>query len=203
MSPKPGQEGPSRLDLLKVWLLDPRSRIAVRRRLAEVRITRRSLLAAGMAVWLLYAALVWQFGGRRLEGCTSVACRALLGGLPFGQGGASPPAVAAGSASPTPTTGHVVLTPGTPPTSSAATTTTTLVVALLPSATGAPPPAAGEPTSTTAPASTGPGVTTTTSTTAPEPQCKPKKHRECKPKKHAKAMHWWWRWAMVVLGRGR
>ena len=76
MSPKPGQEGPSRLDMLKVWLLDPRSRITMRRRLAEVRITRRSLLAAGMAVWLLYAALVWQFGGRRLEGCTSLPCRA-------------------------------------------------------------------------------------------------------------------------------
>src|SRR6266540_5996402 len=64
VSPKPGQEGPSRLDMLKVWLLDPRSRLALRRRLGEVRITRRSLIAAGLAVWLLYAALVWQFGGR-------------------------------------------------------------------------------------------------------------------------------------------
>ncbi len=211
MSPKPGQEGPSRLDMLKVWLLDPRSRIAVRRRLAEVRITRRSVLAAGMAVWLLYAALVWQFGGRRLEGCTSLTCRVLLGGLPFGRGDAAPPAAAAGSASPTPSTGHVVLPPGTAPTSSAATTTTTttpfVALALLPSTTGASPPTAGEPTSTTAPASTAPGPTTTTSagtsTTVPQPRCKPKKHRECKPKEHPKRMYWWWRWPMAVLGRGR
>jgi hypothetical protein len=209
VSPKPGQEGPSRLDMLKVWLLDPRSRITMRRRLAEVRITRRSLLAAGMAVWLLYAALVWQFGGRRLDRCTSLACRALLGGLPFGRGDASPPAAAAGSASPTPTTGRVVLAPGAAPTSSAATTTTAPVVALalLPSTTDAPPATAGAPTSTTTPATTTTEPTTTTSggtsTTVPQPRCKPKKHRDCKPKEHPKPMYWWWRWAMAVLERGR
>jgi hypothetical protein len=210
VSPKPGQEGPSRLDMLKVWLLDPRSRLALRRRLGEVRITRRSLIAAGLAVWLLYAALVWQFGGRRLDGCTSLACRALLGGLPFGRGDASPPVAAAGSASATPTTGPATLTPGTAPASSAGTTTTMSVfaIALAASTTGAPPPTAGEPTSTTVPASTAPASTTTTTsgdttTTVPGQQCKPKKHRDCKPKKHPKLRYWWLRWPMVVLGRGR
>jgi len=191
---KPGQEGPSRLEMVKVWLLDPRSLLALRRRVAEVRLTRRSLLAAGMAVWLLYAALVWQFGGRRLDDCTSLACRALLGGLPFGPGDAAPPAAAAGPSTPAPPVGGGGLAPGTPPSTSlgATTTTTTLllpVFILVPSTTGVPPPTAGE-TTTTLVTPADPGSSTTTTTTVPE--CQPKKNGKCKPKQHPKAWHWWW-----------
>ena len=201
MARKPGQEGPSRLDMVKVWLLDPRSRLVLRRRLAEVRLTRRSLLAAGMAVWLLYAALVWQFGGRRLDDCTSLACRALLGGLPFGPGDSAPPAAAAGPSTSTPTVSSGGQAPGTTPFASSGTTTTTPVlpvVILVPSTAGAPAPTAGEPTSTTLPAPAEPGSSTTTTTdatttTVPEPRCKPKKHRECKPKNHPTKWPWWLR----------
>jgi hypothetical protein len=206
---KPGQEGPSRLDMVKVWLLDPRSRLVVRRRLAGFRLTRRSVLAAGMAVWLLYAALVWQFGGRRLDDCTSLACRALLGGLPFGPGEASPPAAAAGSATPAPMTGSGGGAPATAPAASPAATTTTsgLPPALVPSTAGAPQATTGEPTSTTVPASTPPGssastTTAATSTTVPQPHCKPKKHRECSPKRPHLTGHWWRLWHVADLARG-
>lgn len=214
MTGKPGQEEPSRLDMLKVWLLDPRSRLALRRRLTELRLTRRSMLAAGMAVWLLYAALVWQFGGRRLDHCTSLACRVLLGGLPFGQGDGPTPAPAAGAAASEPATPSGQA-PGTAPATRLAATTTTptstsiLAVVLVPWPTRAPLPTAGDPTSTSVPDSTAPGSTTTsttpTGTTMPAPECKPKKHKECKPKKPKKhdglgtpahrgdAVGWWWR----------
>jgi hypothetical protein len=209
-------EGPSRLDMVKVWLLDPRSRLAVRRRLAGLRVTRRSVLAAGMAVWLLYAGLVWQFGGRRLENCSSLACRALLGGLPIGPGRAATPAAAAGSSAPAPTTGAAGGAPATAPTAGPATTSTTTTITttsgvpfvLVPETTGAPPATAGEPTSTTAAGSTEPGpstttttaaAATTTTTTAPQKQCKPKKHRDCKPKKPHPALPWWWPWRLLDL----
>jgi hypothetical protein len=186
--------------MIKVWLLDPRSRLALRRQLAEFRLTRRSLLAAGMAVWLLYAALVWQFGGRRLDGCTSLACRALLGGIPLGPGGGSPPAAAAGSAPSAPPTGHAVGTPGTAPAASVGTATTTSTSLVAPVLL---PPTAGGPTSSTVPASTVPGSTTTTSsatsTTMPAQQCKPKKDKGCKPKKHQGRSYWWWRWPLLRL----
>jgi hypothetical protein len=212
---KPRHEGPSRLDMVKVWLLDPRSRLAVRRRLAEFRLTRRSLLAAGMAVWLLYAGLVWQFGGRRLENCSSLACRALLGGLPIGPARARPPAEAAGAAAPAPTTTQAGPAPATAPTAGQATTTTTTSgqpLALLPGTTGAPPATAGEPTSTTAAGSTDPGsptsstgvAATTTSTTTPrQGHCKPKKHHDCKPKRPHPALQWWWPWRLAELAGGR
>jgi hypothetical protein len=210
---KPRHEGPSRLDMVKVWLLDPRSRLAVRRRLAEFRLTRRSLLAAGMAVWLLYAGLVWQFGGRRLENCSSLACRALLGGLPIGPGRAPPPAEAAGAAAPAPTTTQAGPATATAPTAGQATTTTTTTTSgqpltLLPGTTGAPPATAGEPTSTTAAGSTDPGspttstgvaATTTSTTTPPQRRCKPKKHRDCKPRKPHPALQWWWPWRLPDL----
>jgi hypothetical protein len=187
--------------MVKVWLLDPRSRLAVRRRLAEFRLTRRSVLAAGMAVWLLYAALVWQFGGRRLENCSSLACRALLGGLPIGPAGASPSAAAAGSAAPAPTGGDG-RAPATVPTAGPATTTTTAgpPLVLVPGTTAAPPAGAGGPTSTSAAGSaatdtstttTTSAAATTTTTRAPRRQCKPKKHRDCKPRKPHPAVGWW------------
>jgi hypothetical protein len=198
VSRKPGLEGPSRLDMVKVWLLDPRSRLVLRRRLAEFRLTRRSVLAAGMAVWLLYAALVWQFGGRRMDDCTSLACRALLGGLPLGRGDAAPPAAAAGPSTSTPMNGVSGLAPSTTAAPGAASTTTTSTIfvlpvgALVPSTTGAP--TAGEPTSTTIPDATAPGPsTTTTTTTVPEPECKPKKNGKCKPKKRHVRWQWWLR----------
>lgn len=189
---------PPRFELFKIWLLDPRTL----RRIGRFKLSRRSLLVSGVAVWMLYTGVMWQLGEQPRRHCATAACRALLGGLPFGGAPApspgpaagagaagsapggrpagAPPATAGGSG---PTSGSApaggpTTTSGGPLATGAAPSTTPGQVS--PTTMGAPgvvPPTPGATTTTTA------GSTTTTTTTTAANDCKKNKPCKCKPSK--------------------
>jgi hypothetical protein len=206
---------PSRLELLKIWLLDPRTRY----RIGRFKLNRRSLLASGAAVWMLYAGLMWQLGEQPRRNCTTAICRALLGGLPFDSGPATSPAPTAdpgpagpapgqrpaggsapatggaggtgsGSASdPASTSGPTAPSGAPPPSGPAPSTTTGQVGTSVPPTTAGSPPAAGPAPLPTGPTTTG-ATTTGPTTTGPTTTAAPvdcKKHQKiCECKKKEK-----------------
>jgi len=190
---------PPRFELFKIWLLDPRTL----RGIGRFKVTRRSLLASIVGVWMLYAGVMWQLGEQPRRNCVTAACRALLGGQPFG----GPPAISLGPTADPGTTGSgpggrptgappaTVGGPGSGSAPASGPTTTSggpLATGATPSTAPGPVPTSVPPTTMGGPGATAPtpeATTTTTAspttTTAPD-DCKKKDKKTCNCEKETK-----------------